>query len=148
LRALAEDDMEAPHINLVSGAPAKTVRRVMLVDDDVMCLGAIEEIVARWGYDVVSFFSFTEARAYLAKETPDVAIVDVRLGDYNGLQLLQMLRLAHPETLLAAASGYDDPVLRAEASQMGALYLTKPIDCGRLRQWLDGAAAADSSVVA
>jgi DNA-binding NtrC family response regulator len=140
--------MESHHVSEVRGADATTSRRVMLVDDDVICLGAIQEIVSRWGYEVVGFDSFNEARAYLAKETPDVAIVDVRLGGYNGLQLLQMLRLAHPETLLAAASGYDDPVLRAEASQMGALYLTKPIDVSRLRRWLDGASAAGSPTVA
>jgi two-component system response regulator RegA len=140
--------MESPHASELRSADATGIRRVMLVDDDVMCLGAIEQIVTRWGYEVVSFNSFNDARAYLTKQTPDAAVVDVRLGDYNGLQLLQMLRLAHPETLLAAASGYDDPVLRSEASQMGALYLTKPIDCSRLRLWLEGAAAAGAPSVA
>jgi DNA-binding response OmpR family regulator len=124
-----------------------TSRRVMIVDDDVMCLGALRQIVSRWGYNVVSFGSFNEARVYLAAETPDIAIVDVRLGDYNGLQLLQMLQLASPATLLAALSGYDDPVLRAEAHEMGALYLMKPVDSVQLRQWLDGAAAAGSPSV-
>ena len=55
-------------------------RRVMIVDDDEMCLGALHQIITRWGHDVVCFHSFSEARAYLATETPEVAIVDVRLG--------------------------------------------------------------------
>ena len=113
-------------------------RRVMIVDDDEMCLGALHQIITRWGHDVVCFHSFSEARAYLATETPEVAIVDVRLGDYNGLQLLQLLWQTGQKTLLAALSGYDDPVLREEAHEMGALYLTKPVDSTKLRQWLEG----------
>lgn len=125
---------------------AMTSRVVMLVDDDEMCLGALQQMITRWGHRVVSCTSFTEARAYLANQKPDVAIVDVRLGDYNGLQLLQMLRLTSPQTLLAALSGYDDPVLRDEAQQMGAMYMTKPVDSGTLRNWLDGAAAGSPVV--
>jgi DNA-binding response OmpR family regulator len=119
----------------------------MIVDDDEMCLGALQQIVTRWGHRVVCCRSFNDARSYLATETPEVAIVDVRLGDYNGLQLLQMLRLANPHTLLAALSGYDDPVLREEAHQMGALYMTKPVDSARLRRWLESAQSADPSHV-
>jgi two-component system response regulator RegA len=136
--------MESPAGTEMHAAPS---RRVMIVDDDEMCLGALQQIVTRWGHRVVCCGSFNDARTYLATETPDVAIVDVRLGDYNGLQLLQMLKLAKPNTLLAALSGYDDPVLREEAAQMGALYMTKPVDSARLRRWLESAASADASHV-
>jgi two-component system, response regulator RegA len=128
-----------------TGSPAMPSRRVLIVDDDEMCLGALQQILTRWGYRVVCCSSFADARAYLAAETPDVAIVDVRLGDYNGLQLLQMLKLASSQTLLAALSGYDDLVLREEAQQMGALYMTKPVDSSRLRQWLESAQSPDAS---
>lgn len=128
-------------------APPLVDRSVLIVDDDEACLGALEQIITRWGHRVTCCHSFNEARAYLATAKPDVAIVDVRLGDYNGLQLLQMLQLASPTTLLGALSGFDDPVLREEAQQMGALYMTKPVDSAKLRRWLEGATTESSTVV-
>lgn len=111
-------------------------RPVMIVDDDVSCLTAIEQIVAVWGHETVSFTSFEEARAYLATSRPAVAIVDVRLGNYNGLQLIHLTQQKSPDTRLFVVSGFDDPVLRAEATRLGAVYLTKPLDLPRLRDHL------------
>ncbi len=112
---------------------------VMIVDDDVSCLTAIEQIVAVWGHETVSFTSFEEARAYLATARPAVAIVDVRLGNYNGLQLVHLTQQKSPDTRLFVVSGFDDPVLRAEATRLGAVYLTKPLDLARLRDHLSAA---------
>jgi two-component system response regulator RegA len=129
--------MEAPPGTEARGVSVDTGRRVVIVDDDVECLHAIEEIVKRWGHEVVGFMSFTKARAYFTDATPDIAIVDVRLGDYNGFQLLHLLQQTSPDTMLVAVSGFDDSVLRAEAKRLGAGYLTKPINLTTLRQWLD-----------
>jgi DNA-binding response OmpR family regulator len=118
------------------GAPSSG-RHVLIVDDDVSCLVALEQIVAYWGHTTISFRSFEKARAYLADhQTPDAAIIDVRLGDYNGLQLVHLVRQASPETLLISVSGFDDPVLREEASRLGAAYMTKPVNLAELRDHL------------
>ncbi len=116
-------------------------RSVMIVDDDVSCLTAIEQIVTLWGHATVTFTSFEDARAYLAHARPEVAIVDVRLGDYNGLQLVHLIQQKSPATRLFVVSGFDDPVLRAEATRLGAVYLTKPIDLALLRRYLSHASA-------
>ena len=57
-------------------------------------------------------------------------------GNYNGLQLIHFSRQNSPDTQWLVVSGFDDPVLRAEATKLGALFLTKPLDLQRLRQHL------------
>lgn len=121
-------------------APATTDGRgpVVIVDDDVSCLAAVEQIVRHWGHDTVTFRSFEDARAYLTRATPAVVIVDVRLGNYNGLQLVHFAQDRSPATQWLVVSGFDDPVLRKEATKLGALFLTKPLDLGKLKEHLGG----------
>src|SRR5439155_23034991 len=72
------------------------------------------------------------AKTYLAANKPDVLISDVRLGAFNGLQLIVFAKLQHPEMIAIVLTGYDDPVLRAEAAHANALYLVKPVEADRL----------------
>jgi DNA-binding NtrC family response regulator len=109
---------------------------VVVVDDDLSCLVAIEQILQHWGHETKTFRAFEDARAYLAHAKPAVVIVDVRLGNYNGLQLIHFSKQNSPDTQWLVVSGFDDPVLRQEAAKLGALYLTKPLDLQRLRQHL------------
>jgi ActR/RegA family two-component response regulator len=114
-------------------APA---RRVMIVDDDPGVLELIRRIVGRLGYRTVVFHSFEEARTALGSPAPDALIVDVRLGEHNGLQLVHMFRQLHPEMVCVVVSGFDDPVLREEAALVGAKYLLKPQDLPLLKDCL------------
>jgi DNA-binding response OmpR family regulator len=110
--------------------------QVVIVDDDDLALGTLHRLIAHWGYDVVPFMTFEEARSFLATNTPDALVVDVRLGSYNGLQLVHLAKQAAPTMTVVAVSGFDDAVLRAEAEKAGATYLVKPVDITRLRQYL------------
>ncbi len=110
--------------------------QVVIVDDDDLALATLHRLVAHWGYDVVPFLTFEEARAFITTRTPDALVVDVRLGSYNGLQLVYLAKQASPNMAVVAMSGFDDAVLRAEAERAGAVYLVKPVDLSRLRQYL------------
>lgn len=110
--------------------------QVVIVDDDDMALGTLQRLVTKWGYDVVPFARFEEARAFIEKRTPDALVVDVRLGTYNGLQLVHLARQIAPHMTLVAISGFDDAVLRAEAERAGAAYLVKPLALDDLKRLL------------
>lgn len=110
--------------------------QVVIVDDDDPALRTLQRLVSRWGYDVVPFQRFEDARAFLETRTPDALVVDVRLGLYNGLQLAHLARQLSPHMVLVAISGYDDPVLKTEAERAGATFLMKPIEAEDLRRLL------------
>lgn len=104
-----------------------SAKQLLLVEDDEQA----NRLLARWfaeeGYHVVSCASFETARAYLATHAPDVLVTDVRLGAFNGLQLVLSAKDAHPEIAVIVISGFNDPVLREEAERAGARYMTKPL---------------------
>jgi DNA-binding response OmpR family regulator len=111
-------------------------RQIVVVDDDPAVLATLVNVLKTWGYDLVPFTRFEDARAFLSEKAADILIVDVRLGIYNGLQLVHLARQNHPEMRVVAVSGYDDPVLRAAAEDAGAAYFLKPIEFPHLREHL------------
>jgi two-component system response regulator RegA len=123
-----------------SNPAGANMRQVMIVDDDALVLAMLERLLAVWGYRTVPFGSFEDARTSLSTHLPDALVVDVRLGDYNGLQLVHMAKQSNPAMIVVAVSGFDDPVLRAEAASIGVPYLVKPSELPRLRQYLSAEA--------
>ncbi len=103
-------------------------KRLVIVEDDEQ----VRHIVERWaldaGFDVTAFGALDAARAYLKDHTPDVLVTDVRLGAFNGLQLVLVAKSVNPQVIAIVMSGYDDPVLRADAQRAGARYLQKPLE--------------------
>jgi DNA-binding NtrC family response regulator len=99
---------------------------VLLVDDDRAVLNLVQQWLTGAGYSVVACDRFETAKQRLATAVPDVLITDVRLGAFNGLQLVILAKQAGPQVGAVVMSAYDDPMLRKEAAQSGAGYLNKP----------------------
>jgi DNA-binding response OmpR family regulator len=98
--------------------------RILIVDDDHAYVAGVTEYLDAHGFEVIAAQSFEDAKRALATSGPQLVIVDVRLGAFNGLQLLSTGRVKVPAIVV---TGFDDPVLRAEAAAFGAQYLVKPI---------------------
>src|SRR4029077_11655317 len=72
--------------------------------------------------------SFAEAVERLARKTYELALVDVRLQDGDGHDLLEQIRRTYPDTQVILVTGYGDADSALEALRAGALdYLTKPL---------------------
>src|SRR3954447_8688632 len=106
---------------------APGTRRILIVDDDVALLQSVTAAFTAAGEAVTSCSSFEEAKQTLRTTPHDVLITDVRLGAFNGLQLALLARDLYPNITLVVFSGFDDPVLRAEAEHVGAAYVVKPV---------------------
>jgi DNA-binding response OmpR family regulator len=115
--------------------------RVVIVDDDEALLRAMEEYVAGAGHDVVAFTQFDSAKSYLATAQFDVLVTDVRLGAFNGLQLATLAKLEHPGAIVIVLSGFDDSVLRNDATRIGARFYLKPISPLQLLADIEGVSA-------
>ena len=98
--------------------------RVLIVDDDEVYLDGMKELLEEAGYEVFLATSFEDGRQKLRDRAPDLLIIDVRLGAFNGLQLISTGQLHIPAIVV---TGFDDTVLRADAGGFGASYLVKPI---------------------
>jgi DNA-binding NtrC family response regulator len=113
--------------------------RLIVVDDEPGILALIERAMRPTGYDMALYTSAREALTKLGTQPAEVAIVDLRMPELGGLDVLRAVRDAQPDCqviLMTAHASVDSAI---EAVKLGALdYLSKPIDFARLRQLLDG----------
>jgi DNA-binding response OmpR family regulator len=98
--------------------------KILIVDDNQAARNGLALIFERAGFEVLAVGSFGEGRAALTRMHPDLLIADVRLGEYNGLQLLASA--ARP-TAAIIVTGHPDPVIEADARRMGADFLINPV---------------------
>ena len=108
---------------MAASAPGKCV---LLVDDDRALLRLVELWLTDGGYNVVACASFEDAKHQITVSPPDLLLTDVRLGAFNGLQLVIYAKAQRPDTAAVVISAFDDATLRKEAEQAGAVYVLKP----------------------
>jgi DNA-binding response OmpR family regulator len=103
--------------------------RVFVVDDDPVLLAFLEGALAKSGYLVQAFESARRALHAAAMDKPSIWLIDIRMPDVDGTELLKMLRASdeHRETPVVMLTG--DGRLDRIATAMGAgatTYLLKP----------------------
>ena len=108
--------------------------RILVVDDDIGYLTVTKDLLERCGHEVLLASTFDEGRRALREDSPDLLIADVRLGAFNGLQLIVTGDLHIPTIVV---SGFDDAVLQADARAFGAEYLVKPVTAASLLDLID-----------
>jgi DNA-binding response OmpR family regulator len=103
--------------------------KVLIVDDDKTTREGLAELLEESGYEASAVGTFEEATRFLRATPPDLLIADVRLGPFNGLQLV----ISSPKPIPAIIiTGFADPVLEADARRRGADYVLKPVSPARL----------------
>src|SRR4029079_19688792 len=110
---------------IVSEMAAGVPRKILVVDDQPAIRSGLKQLLEIAGYQVVVAGSFAEGRFALSEAVPDLLISDVRLGEFNGIQLVANTARAIPSIII---TGFPDPVLAAEARRLGAEFLIKPVE--------------------
>jgi DNA-binding response OmpR family regulator len=105
---------------------------ILVVDDSAGIRQMLSTLLTGAGYGVITADTFDHAKDEADYAEPDLLLIDIRLGDYNGLQLAIRERAQGRNRPLIVMSGHDDPVLVAEAVRLGAEYIRKPIDTDQL----------------
>jgi DNA-binding response OmpR family regulator len=100
--------------------------RLLVVDDDPQMLSLSKRYLAGTGYDILTAADFRDARMQIQLFEPAIIVADVRLGEYNGVQLALLALEAREDAGVVLMSGHADVVLQQEARQSGWQYLTKP----------------------
>ncbi len=106
--------------------------RILVLDDDRLIRSAIAERLERRGYEVVVAGSLAEARAAVATSSPDIALLDVRLPDGVGTDLLREL-VSETDAACVMMTAHGTVQSAVEALKLGALdYMEKPFSFDRL----------------
>ena len=104
-------------------------KSVLVVDDDRAILRTFSRILQRAGFSTETAENGKEALEKIQSRTFDVALIDVVLGDSNGLDLLPKIEETSPKTVKIIITGTDSIEKRNEACKNGAdAYLPKPVN--------------------
>lgn len=102
---------------------------LLLVDDDEIFLNRLARAMEKRGFVVTRALSVAAAREALFKHPPAFAVVDLRLEDGSGLDVVDALRDARADARIVVLTGYGAIATAVAAVKMGATdYLSKPAD--------------------
>jgi two-component system, response regulator RegA len=116
----------------ISSAPGKA-EVLLLVDDDKAFVQRLARAMEKRGFVTETAESVAEARAKVEASNPDFAVVDMRLEDGNGLDVIEILRSRRPDARAIILTGYGNIATAVTAVKLGAIdYLSKPADADEI----------------
>ncbi len=102
---------------------------LLLVDDDEPFLRRLAKAMEKRGFTVETADSVAAGKAIATARPPAYAVVDLRLEDGNGLDVVEVLRERRPEARIVVLTGYGAIATAVAAVKIGATdYLSKPAD--------------------
>ncbi|HEY4369091.1 MAG TPA: response regulator [Steroidobacteraceae bacterium] len=120
----------------------RTDETVYLVDDDSYVRVALSELIATFGFTVVSFGTAGEFLQYRRPDAPACVVLDLRLPDMGGLDLQQQIAQTGPPIIFISGHGEIPDSVRA--MKAGALeFLQKPVDTDALIDAIGAACSRD-----
>ncbi len=110
---------------------------LLVIDDEQGILEVVSRFAMRAGFDVVACSGGREAIAAMRARRVDLVMVDLRMPEVGGLDVLRALRETDPNCQAVLMTGYASVDTAIEAIKLGARdYLSKPLDFARLDQLL------------
>jgi two-component system, response regulator RegA len=118
-------------------------RTLLLVDDDAPLCQRLARAMERRGFLVATADSVASGIAAVSERPPAFAVVDLRLADGSGLEIVKTLRRARPGARIVMLTGYGNIATAVAAVKAGALdYLPKPADADAVERALLASEAA------
>jgi two-component system, response regulator RegA len=104
-------------------------RSLLIVEDDKSFLQRLARAMETRGFVVTIAESVAEGLLQVEKAAPAFAVVDMRLGDGNGLDVISAMKRRRPEARAIILTGYGNIATAVNAVKLGAVdYLAKPVD--------------------
>ena len=104
-------------------------KSVLLVDDDDAFLKRLGKAMEKRGFAVEMAATVAEGKAIALARPPAYAVIDLRLEDGNGLDVVETLRDRRPDARIVVLTGYGAIATAVAAVKIGAIdYLSKPAD--------------------
>ncbi|HMJ88610.1 MAG TPA: sigma-54 dependent transcriptional regulator [Candidatus Acidoferrum sp.] len=111
--------------------------RIIVIDDELNLRRTIVPVLKSMGHEVAAAGNSRSALDQFEKDTFDVALLDLRLGEENGLELMTKLQKAQPRCAMIVTTAFATIETAVEAMRQGAFdYLAKPFTPDQLQQAL------------
>jgi len=107
--------------------PKRQIKNVLIVDDEEDLCWLLTNALQSKGYNVSSANGIIEGMASLNKDAPDLILLDLKLPDGDGMDMLPEIKAAAPQTVVVIISAYGSEEKRAEAEDKGVHdFIDKP----------------------
>jgi len=109
--------------------------KVLLVDDEKDFARVLSERLCSRGVVTEAVFGGKKAMESIDKDEPDVMILDLKMPEMNGMEVLRWVKKSHPNIRVIILSGYGTDSNKKEAAKLGAFdFLGKPADINTLTE--------------
>jgi two-component system response regulator RegA len=123
-------------------------RTLLIVDDDLPFRERLVRAMRDRGYEASGVADHAAALEAARADSPELALVDLRLPGESGLTVLRDIKALDASTVVVVLTGYGSIATAVEAVKLGAAsYLTKPADADQIEAAFDGVQPADSGAV-
>ena len=107
--------------------------KILVIDDEQGMRQVTAKIMAQQGYEVIQAEDGATALKLLASESPDLVLLDIRLPDMDGVEILANVRRTRPDLPVIMLSGFGDIETAVDLVRQGAYdYLSKPYKVDKL----------------
>jgi DNA-binding NtrC family response regulator len=111
----------------------KETIRVLLVDDEIGFADILAKRLGRRGMTVTPVYTGTGAIKCIRKSDFDVAVLDLKMEDMDGIEVLKIFKKAYPEMAVIMLTGHGSEQAARDGLREGAFdYLTKPCELEEL----------------
>lgn len=111
--------------------------RLLIIDDDLPLRERLVHTFSKRGFDVIAAESIAQARQVLKRNSFDYAILDLKLNDGYGLDLVEEIKNSTPKVRIIILTGYGNIATAVSAIKYGAIdYLPKPADADEIERAL------------
>src|SRR6266404_3490954 len=114
---VAVSDKECRTVNTIAELTGHADRSLLIVEDDKPFLESLSRAMETRGFTVTSCDSVSEGLAQIGKAPPAFAVVDLRLGDGNGLDVVSALKRRRPDARAIVLTGYGNIASGTEKSE-------------------------------
>lgn len=111
------------------------MHKLLVIDDERNVRFSIADLFSDSDVEVLAADTAAAALEQIREHSPDVILLDIRLGNESGLELFRKIRQADPKVLVIFITGYGTAEMAIEAMKLGAYdYIVKPLDAAQLRE--------------
>lgn len=106
---------------------------ILMLDDERDACNLVQRVLSASGHEVHAFTSAKNALDWLKAHSPDLAILDIKLRETSGVQVLEFIRENQPQAKALMITGYPTAETAQRACELGIIdYLVKPLEIDEL----------------